>query len=211
MPIAAAAAAMGGSLMMRGPSPLSPVARRTTAQRSSAPRTAASSHLRVDSAEQVIAVAPGVVPGKRGLLALAALAAISPKPANAGPACEDFTTGEGGIQFCDYTVGSGNSPVKGALIRCHYTGRLASNNSVFDSSYNRGLPLQFKVGVREVIAGWDMGILGGEGIPPMKEGGKRRLVIPSNLAYGERSVGGGLIPANSDLIFDVELLPPRRR
>jgi len=65
--------------------------------------------------------------------------------------------------------------------------------------------------VREVISGWDIGILGAEGIPPMKEGGKRRLIIPSELAYGSRSVGGGLIPANSDLIFDVELLPPRRR
>lgn len=57
--------------------------------------------------------------------------------------------------------------------RCHYTGRLASNGRVFDSSYERRRPLSFKIGVREVIAGWDMGILGTEGVPPMKEGGKR--------------------------------------
>mmetsp|Transcript_17024 Transcript_17024/g.47545 ORF Transcript_17024/g.47545 Transcript_17024/m.47545 type:complete len:87 (+) Transcript_17024:587-847(+) len=71
--------------------------------------------------------------------------------------------------------------------------------------------MRVQIGVHEVIQGWDMGILGAEGIPPMKEGGKRRLFIPSKLAYGERSVGGGLIPANSDLIFDVELLAPRSR
>lgn len=57
--------------------------------------------------------------------------------------------------------------------RCHYTGRLASNGRVFDSSYERRRPLTFKVGVREVIAGWDMGILGTDGVPAMKEGGKR--------------------------------------
>mmetsp|Transcript_11148 Transcript_11148/g.26466 ORF Transcript_11148/g.26466 Transcript_11148/m.26466 type:complete len:206 (-) Transcript_11148:47-664(-) len=129
----------------------------------------------------------------------------------ASNSCTEFSVGEGGLQYCDSIIGEGNSPVKGALIRCHYTGRLAANNAVFDSSYNRGIPLTFKVGAGEVIRGWDLGILGAEGIPPMREGGRRTLIIPAALAYGSRSVGGGLIPANSDLIFDVELLPPKRR
>jgi FKBP-type peptidyl-prolyl cis-trans isomerase len=66
-----------------------------------------------------------------------------------------------------------NAPLARLLLRCHYTGRLASNGRVFDSSYERGRPLTFKIGVREVIQGWDMGILGTDGVPPMKEGGKR--------------------------------------
>ena len=86
-------------------------------------------------------------------------------------------------------------------------GRLADGTGrVFDSSYSRGSPLAFKVGVREVIAGWDEGILGGEGIPPMKVGGKRVLTIPANLAYGSRGAGGGLIPPDATLKFDVELV-----
>ena len=91
------------------------------------------------------------------------------------------------------------------MIKAHYTGRLLDGR-VFDSSYSRGSPLAFKVGVREVIAGWDEGILGGEGIPPMKVGGKRVLTIPSNLAYGSRGAGGGLIPPDATLKFDVELV-----
>lgn len=64
----------------------------------------------------------------------------------------------------------------------------------------------FKIGAGEVIKGWDMGILGTEGIPPMKAGGKRRLVIPPEYAYGSRGAGRGLIPPNATLIFDVEYL-----
>eukprot|EP00192_Tetraselmis_astigmatica_P019579 CAMPEP_0117668610 /NCGR_PEP_ID=MMETSP0804-20121206/11651_1 /TAXON_ID=1074897 /ORGANISM="Tetraselmis astigmatica, Strain CCMP880" /LENGTH=205 /DNA_ID=CAMNT_0005476533 /DNA_START=50 /DNA_END=667 /DNA_ORIENTATION=+ len=146
-----------------------------------------------------------------GTLLMQAVASQLQLPEALAAACSDFTEGEGGLKFCETAVGDGNEPARGALIRCHYTGRLAANGRVFDSSYERGRPLTFKIGVHEVIQGWDMGILGAEGIPPMKEGGKRRLFIPSKLAYGERSVGGGLIPANSDLIFDVELLAPRSR
>jgi FKBP-type peptidyl-prolyl cis-trans isomerase len=92
------------------------------------------------------------------------------------------------------------------MIRCHYTGRL-TNGSVFDSSYGRR-PLQFKVGVRQVIQGWDQGILGNDSIPPMKEGGKRSLRIPAELGYGARGAGG-VIPPNATLLFDVELLGKR--
>lgn len=74
---------------------------------------------------------------------------------------------------CDSTPPRHPLLLQGSLIRCHYTGRLASNGRVFDSSYERGRPLTFKIGVGEVIRGWDMGILGTEGVPAMKEGGKR--------------------------------------
>ncbi|KAK9814292.1 hypothetical protein WJX72_003523 [[Myrmecia] bisecta] len=122
--------------------------------------------------------------------------------------CTDFVTAPNGIKFCEIQEGTGPSPQKGAMIRCHYMGRLASNGAVFDSSYERRRPLSFKIGVGQVIAGWDQGILGADGIPPMKEGGKRQLIIPSELAYGERGAGG-VIPPKATLIFDVELLGKR--
>ena len=88
----------------------------------------------------------------------------------------------------------------------NYTGWLYDEKAAdnkgkqFDTSNNRGLPFGFVVGVGRVIKGWD------EGVPGMKVGGKRTLIIPSDMAYGERDVGGGLIPANSALVFDVELV-----
>ena len=77
----------------------------------------------------------------------------------------------------------------------------------FDSSYDRGRPLSFRVGAGEVIKGWDMGIAGGDGIPPMKAGSRRRLVIPPQLGYGARGAGG-VIPPNATLVFDVQYLGP---
>ncbi|CAK0783232.1 hypothetical protein CVIRNUC_006431 [Coccomyxa viridis] len=144
-------------------------------------------------------------------LALGVLAARPPSAAAISvPQCEQLTTAGNGIQFCDTKEGTGKTPAKGALIRCHYKGRLASNNAIFDSSYDRGRPLSFKIGVRQVIPGWDVGILGDpeQSIPPMKEGGKRTLIIPPELAYGDRGAGG-IIPPKSTLIFDVELLGKR--
>jgi len=93
-----------------------------------------------------------------------------------------------GLQFCDSSVGSGAVPRMGQMIKAHYTGRL-TDGRMFDSSYTRGKPLQFKVGVHQVISGWDEGILGGAGIPPMKVGGKRMLVVPAALGYGDRGAG----------------------
>lgn len=115
-----------------------------------------------------------------------------------------------GISYCDARIGDGPSPKKGDVIRCHYRGRLASNQAVFDSSYERGRPLTFTVGVGQVIRGWDMAILGEDDIPAMKAGGKRTVLLPSSLAYGERGAGGGIIPPNADLVFDIELVGKNR-
>jgi peptidylprolyl isomerase len=89
--------------------------------------------------------------------------------------------------------------------RAHYVGKLQSNGVQFDSSYDRGRPLTFKVGAGQVIKGWDEGIAGGEGVPAMRAGGRRRLVIPPELGYGQRGAGG-VIPPNATLVFDVQYL-----
>ncbi|CAL9241733.1 FKBP-type peptidyl-prolyl cis-trans isomerase domain [Arabidopsis thaliana x Arabidopsis arenosa] len=122
--------------------------------------------------------------------------------------CE-FSVSPSGLAFCDKVVGYGPEAVKGQLIKAHYVGKL-ENGKVFDSSYNRGKPLTFRIGVGEVIRGWDQGILGSDGIPPMLTGGKRTLKIPPELAYGDRGAGckGGscLIPPASVLLFDIEFI-----
>ena len=171
------------------------------------------------------------------VLAAAAATATTASPALAAAPppleCEgELLTAASGLQFCEAVVGTGREPTKGTTIKAHYTGRLTTTGAVFDSSYTRGSPLQFKIGVGQVIRcetlpsyislccwgggyviifwqtfgklskwtgycinlsfstrtafvlscrGWDEGILGGEGIPPMKVGGKRVLVIPANL------------------------------
>lgn len=97
----------------------------------------------------------------------------------------------------DISTGEGDEVQSGDYITIHYKGWL-ENGKVFDSSYERGAPFKCRIGVGEVIAGWDMGVIG------MKPKGKRKLTIPSQLAYGENAVGE--IPANSTLIFEVELV-----
>ncbi|XP_058072286.1 peptidyl-prolyl cis-trans isomerase FKBP13, chloroplastic-like isoform X2 [Magnolia sinica] len=106
-----------------------------------------------------------------------------------------LTVAPSGLAFCDRFVGSGPEATKGQLIKAHYVGKL-ENGKVFDSSYQRGKPLTFRVGVGEVIKGWDQGILGGDGIPPMLAGGKRTLKLPPELGYGIRGAGckGVLFP-----------------
>ena len=123
--------------------------------------------------------------------------------------CPQLTRSESGLEFCDVKEGDGDTPVKGAFIKVHYSGRLDSDSAsgTFDSSYDRGRPLGFAVGTGQVIKGWDQGILGdGKKVPGMKPGGKRQLVIPPGLGYGERGAGGGIIPPNATLYFDVEYL-----
>ena len=99
----------------------------------------------------------------------------------------------------DIKVGTGVSPTKGQTAVVHYTGWL-TNGKKFDSSVDRGRPFEFPLGMGHVIKGWDEGVL------TMKVGGKRKLTIPPELGYGGSDVGNGLIPANSTLIFEVELL-----
>jgi FKBP-type peptidyl-prolyl cis-trans isomerase len=103
-----------------------------------------------------------------------------------------------GLQYLLTKAGTGEKVGKGKKIKAHYEGKL-TNGRMFDSSIRRGQPLEFTVGVGQVIPGWD------EALSDMKKGEKRVLIIPSKLAYGERGAGG-VIPPNATLIFDVELV-----
>lgn len=103
----------------------------------------------------------------------------------------------GQVAVSDEVVGTGAEAVAGAKVTVHYTGTF-EDGTKFDSSLDRGQPFEFILGARQVIPGWDRGVQG------MKVGGKRRLVIPSDLAYGAE--GRGPIPPNTTLYFEVELL-----
>lgn len=102
------------------------------------------------------------------------------------------------LQVVDIEPGDGKAAVKGALITAHYKGYL-EDGTVFDSSLDRGKPFQCVIGTGRVIKGWDQGMMG------MKVGGKRKLLVPAHLAYGDRSVGAHIKP-NSNLTFEIELL-----
>ena len=94
--------------------------------------------------------------------------------------------------------GEGEEILLHSKILVHYTGKL-EDGTVFDSSYDRGQPFSFQIGLRQVIEGWEQGLLG------MKVGGKRTIFIPSELGYGDRGAGD-LIPPNANLIFDIEII-----
>lgn len=127
-----------------------------------------------------------------------AVAQDKPAAATAAPAAE--------LKILDRQAGTGREVQSGRAALVQYTGWLydekapENKGKQFDTSANRGLPFGFIVGVGKVIKGWDQGILG------MKVGGKRTLIIPPQLAYGDKDVGNGLIPPNSTLIFDIELV-----
>jgi len=104
-----------------------------------------------------------------------------------------------GLQITDEIIGTGAEAKAGNAVSVNYIGTL-TNGVKFDSSYDRGQPFSFILGAGQVIKGWDEGVLG------MKVGGKRKLIIPPDLAYGEQGAGNGVIPPNSTLIFEVELL-----
>lgn len=106
---------------------------------------------------------------------------------------------ENNLKITDIRLGTGEEAHPGDLLTVNYAGTL-SDGRKFDSSYDRGTPFSFVLGTGQVIRGWDEGMAG------MKIGGKRRLVIPPELGYGSANVGNGLIPPNSTLIFEVELL-----
>lgn len=102
-----------------------------------------------------------------------------------------------GLEFEDMSLGSGPEAKADQEVQVHYTGSL-QDGTVFDSSLKRG-PFSFTLGVGQVIKGWD------EGVQGMKVGGKRKLVIPARLAYGDQGIGG-VIPGGATLYFEVELL-----
>ena len=107
-----------------------------------------------------------------------------------------------GLKFEDTQVGTGASPQTGQTCVMHYTGWLWVNGAKgakFDSSVDRGRPFEFPLGMGRVIKGWD------EGVASMKVGGKRTLLIPAELGYGERGAAG-VIPPGATLLFEVELL-----
>ena len=124
--------------------------------------------------------------------------------ASAQTAGKPMTTASG-LQIIDSVVGTGASPKPGQICVMHYTGWLyedGKKGKKFDSSVDRNEPFEFRIGMHQVIGGWD------EGVASMKVGGKRTLIIPPELGYGARGAGG-VIPPNATLMFDVELLGVR--
>lgn len=101
------------------------------------------------------------------------------------------------LQIIDTVVGTGDEAPSGATITAHYTGALCKDGTIFQSSHDFGKPISF--GLNQVISGWT------NGVPGMKVGGTRRLVIPADMAYGNSSPAPN-IPAGSDLVFDIELV-----
>lgn len=110
---------------------------------------------------------------------------------------ETLTTLESGLQYVELEVGAGAIAQPGYIVLVHYTGTL-EDGTKFDSSFDRNWPFGFPLGAGRVIPGWEQGVAG------MRVGGKRQLIIPPELAYGDAETGP--IPANSTLIFEVELL-----
>lgn len=131
------------------------------------------------------------------ILALAAYWLTREKTLTSWLTPEKTLTTASGLKYVDQVVGSGAGPSPGKRVKIHYTGTL-ENGTKFDSSVDRGQPYEFVIGQGAVIKGWD------EGVMSMKVGGKRKLIIPPNLGYG--ATGNGAIPANSTLLFDVELI-----
>ncbi|MCT1366823.1 FKBP-type peptidyl-prolyl cis-trans isomerase [uncultured Kocuria sp.] len=106
------------------------------------------------------------------------------------------------LRIIDIIEGAGHEVQPGDQVQCHYVGVTYEDGEEFDASWNRGEPLAFRAGVGQVIEGWDQGLLG------MKVGGRRRLEIPSQMAYGERGAGGAIGP-NQALVFVVDLVDAR--
>ena len=106
------------------------------------------------------------------------------------------------LEVTEITEGDGKEATAGSTVSVHYVGVAHSTGEEFDASYNRGAPLDFRLGIGQVISGWDQGVQG------MKVGGRRRLVIPPHLGYGDRGAGGVITPGET-LIFVVDLLDVR--
>lgn len=106
------------------------------------------------------------------------------------------------LEVVDLVEGDGDEATAGSTVSVHYVGVAHSTGEEFDASYNRGAPLDFRLGIGQVISGWDQGVQG------MRVGGRRRLVIPPHLAYGDRGAGGVIQPGET-LIFVCDLVAVR--
>jgi FKBP-type peptidyl-prolyl cis-trans isomerase FkpA len=142
-------------------------------------------------------------------LALSGLAGClqeKPAPAADQPSAADAWAAITEMQMTDVVEGEGNAAATGSAVEVHYDGWLYEpaapdhRGAKFDSSRDRGRPFRFRIDSGTVIKGWDAGVTG------MKVGGKRTLIIPSRLGYGERGAGGGVIPPGAVLVFEIELL-----
>jgi len=137
---------------------------------------------------------------------LLAFQALSQQPASAPAPVQPAAPTEPAVLVTDVVAGIGDEALPGMVVIVHYTGWLYDPAATehrgrkFDSSRDRGQPFSFHLGAGRVIRGWE------QGIPGMKVGGTRRLVIPPDLAYGPRGAGDGVIPPNATLLFEVELL-----
>ena len=132
------------------------------------------------------------------LVACLAIPSLGDDPINP----ETMKKTESGLRYHDTKVGEGAKPEAGKTCEMHYTGWLwedGKKGMKFDSSVDRGETFSFKIGKKQVIKGWD------EGVMSMKAGGKRLLLIPPSLGYGQRGAGG-VIPPNATLLFEVELI-----
>lgn len=143
-----------------------------------------------------------------GPVAGTTVTATSPSPSvSASPGADDFNAGSGlpvvtlpdGLKYIDIVAGTGAHPNKGDSITVHYTGWLSTGGKPFDTSRERNQPATFTIGTGAVIPGWD------EAVITMRVGGKRKLIIPPDLGYGKAGKPP-VIPANSTLVFDVELI-----
>jgi len=139
-----------------------------------------------------LAFAPACQKSKSATETAPTTSAPAPAPAPNPPA--------GGLVVEEVKAGDGPVATTGKVVSVNYTGKL-TDGTKFDSSYDRGQPIEFPLGSGRVIKGWDQGLEG------MKVGGKRKLTIPPQLGYGER--GMGPIPPNATLVFDVELMGVR--
>uniref|UniRef100_A0A0A9G1J6 peptidylprolyl isomerase n=1 Tax=Arundo donax TaxID=35708 RepID=A0A0A9G1J6_ARUDO len=209
------------SLVASSPIPSPPLPKPSSRSLAVAPCSAAAASSPSTSSSSSCQVAS---PGRRGLLTLgagllASAALLGPAGdagatrieyyATVGEKLCDLTLVKSGLAYCDVAVGTGVQPPRGELINIHYTARFP-DGTVFDSSYKRGRPLTMRIGAGKILRGLEQGISGGGGVPPMLVGGKRKLMIPSTLAYGPEPAGcfsGDCnIPGNSTLLYDILLV-----
>ncbi len=144
-------------------------------------------------------VSQQVPPGSANSSSAAATNKTQTTTANQTSTMEKTTLSDG-LEITDMTVGTGTEAIAGDTVTVDYVGTLAGTGKVFDASSLHGQPFSFVLGTGQVIRGWDEGVAG------MRVGGERKLVIPPALAYGNQSVGNGLIPAGSTLTFTIKLL-----